>query len=114
MGEEQGREGLASAQSPDIKPRLKAARKKIAEQRQSKPKAAAVHEVLFNKSCDLRAEVLQYEHDLISRTLKKVNGKVSHAAKLLNIGYQTLAHMIEHKHPDLLKKQPPERQQTRK
>jgi len=111
---EQAQEWLASAQSPDIKPRLKAARKKIAEQRQSKPQAAAVHEVLFNKSCDLRAEVLQYEHDLISRTLKKVNGKVSHAAKLLNIGYQTLAHMIEHKHPDLMKKRTPVRPRPRK
>ena len=104
---------MASSESPDINPRLKRARKKIA-QRQSEPQSVDVREVLFNKTYDLRAEVLQFEHDLIARTLARVNGKVSHAAKLLNIGYQTLAHMIEHKYPDLLKKRTPVRRRPRK
>jgi len=108
---EQAREWLASSESPDIKPRLKAARKKIAA-RHSEPVDA--REVLFNQSYDLRAEVLKFEHDLIARTLARVNGKVSHAAKLLNIGYQTLAHMIEHKYPDLLKQRTPVRRRPRK
>jgi molybdenum-dependent DNA-binding transcriptional regulator ModE len=110
---QQAREWLASSESPDIKPRLKAARKKIAVQRQSNPQPE-VHEVLFNKSHDLRAEVLRFEHDLIARTLAKVNGKISHAAKLLNLSYQTLAHMIEHKYPDLLKKRTPIRRRLRR
>jgi tetratricopeptide (TPR) repeat protein len=111
---EQAREWLASSQSPATKPRLTAARKKLAAQEQSETETADVHEVLFNKSHDLRVEVLQFEHDLIARTLAKVNGKVTHAAKLLGIGYQTLAHMIETKHPDLLKKRTPVRRRSRK
>jgi DNA-binding NtrC family response regulator len=111
---EQAREWLASSQSPDIKPRLTAARKKLAAQEQSETETADVHEVLFNRSHDLRVEVLQFEHDLISRTLAKVNGKVTHAAKLLGIGYQTLAHMIETKHADLLTERTPVRRRSRK
>ena len=109
----QAREWLASSDSPDIKPRLRAVRKKIDGTRR-KPKAADVHELLFNKRLDLREELLKFEHDLISRTLTKVNGKVSHAAKLLNIGYQTLAYIIETKHPDLLEKRTPVRRRPRR
>src|ERR1043165_739560 len=87
----QAREWLASSDSPDIKPRLRAIRKKIDGIR-SKSKAADVHEVLFNKRLDLRAEVLKFERGLISQTLVRVNGKVTHAAKLLGVGYQTLAY----------------------
>src|SRR5215203_213637 len=110
---EQAREWLASNDSPDIKPRLRAVQKKI-DGTGRKPKAADVHELLFNKRLDLREEVLNFEHDLISRTLTKVNGKVSHAAKLLNIGYQTLAYIIETKHPDLLEKRTPVRRRPRR
>ncbi len=71
-------------------------------------------EVLFNKRLNLAEEVLKFEHDLISETLVKVNGKITLAAKLLGVGYQTLAHMIERKHPDLLKKRTPVRRRPRK
>jgi tetratricopeptide (TPR) repeat protein len=104
---EQAREWLANSQSPDVKPRLKAVRKKIAAQRQGEQKTSDVREVLFNKSRDLRTEVLKYEHDLISEALARVDGKVTHAAKILGLGYQTLAHMIERKHPDLMNKRTP-------
>ena len=109
----QAREWLASSDSPDIKPRLRAIRKKIDGTR-SKPKAAQVHEVLFNKRYDLRAEVLKYERGLISHALAQVNGQVTHAAKILGLGYQTLAYIIETKHPDLLKKRTPVRRRPRK
>jgi tetratricopeptide (TPR) repeat protein len=111
---EQAKEWLADSQNPDVKPRLSKARKKIVAQRKSEPKTLDVSEVLFNKQYDLRAEVSRFEHDLIARTLAKVGGKVSHAAKMLRIGYQTLAHMIEHKYPDLLKKRTPVRRRPRK
>jgi hypothetical protein len=111
---EEAQEWLASSQSPDIKPRLKAARKKLAAQRQSESESVVASEVLFNKRYDLRVEVLRFEHDLISRTLASVNGKVTYAAKLLGLSYQTLAHMIERKHPDLLKKRTPVRRRPRK
>ena len=111
---EQAQEWLASSQSSDIKPRLKAARKKIAAQRQSEPQTVDVREVLFNKRHDLENEVLKFERELISETLVMVNGKVTHAAKLLGVGYQRLAHMIERKHPDLLKKRTPVRRRPHK
>ncbi|HET6976055.1 MAG TPA: helix-turn-helix domain-containing protein [Pyrinomonadaceae bacterium] len=111
---EQAREWLATSQSPDIKLRLKAARKKIATQRQREPQTIDVHAVLFNKRYDLEEEVLKFERELISKTLTMVNGKVTHAAKILGVGYQRLAHMIETRHPDLLKKRTAVRRRPRK
>ena len=108
----QAREWLASSDSPDIKPRLNAIAKKIDGAR-TKMKAD-VREVLFNKHLDLAEEVLKFERGLISQALVKVNGKVTHAAKLLGVGYQTLAHMIERKHPELLKERTPVRRRPRK
>jgi tetratricopeptide (TPR) repeat protein len=111
---EQAREWLANSDSPDIRPRLNAARKKIAAQRQSKPEPVDVREVLFNKHHNLEKEVLKFERSLISQALAKVNGKVTHAAKLLGVGYQRLAYLIETRHPDLLKKRTPVRRRPRK
>ncbi len=108
----QARVWLASSDSPDMKPRLKAIAKKIDEA--GTGMKADVREVLFNKRVDLAEEVLKFERDLISQALVKVNGKVTHAAKLLGVGYQTLAHMIENKHPDLLKQRTPVRRRPRK
>jgi DNA-binding NtrC family response regulator len=109
----QAKEWLTSSDSPDIKPRLNAARKKLGLQLQSEQPVDAL-EVLFVKRYDLRAEVLQFEHELISEALAKVNGKVTDAAELLGIGYQTLASIIETKHPDLLKKRTPVRRRPRR
>jgi hypothetical protein len=111
---EQAQEWLASSESPDIKPRLKAVRKKLATQRQIKPQSVDVREVLFNKRYDLEAEVLTFQRGLISQTLAKVNGKVTHAAKWLGVGYQRLAYIIENDYPDLLKKRTPVRRRPRK
>jgi len=105
---EQAQVWLAGSDSPDIKPRLKAAGKKLATRRQTEPdKAVDVYEVLFNKRYDLDAEVRKYEHDLISEALAKVGGKVSHAADLLNVNHQSLALTIETKYPDLLNERTP-------
>jgi tetratricopeptide (TPR) repeat protein len=111
---QQAQEWLASSESPDVKPRLKAARKKLAAQRQSKPQPLDAHEVLFNKHYDLEAEVLKFQRTLISQTLAKVNGKVTHAAKWLGVGYQRLAYIIDKDHPDLLKKRTPVRRRPRR
>jgi tetratricopeptide (TPR) repeat protein len=110
---EQAREWLADSQSPDIKPRLKAAGKKINGGR-GKAKITDVSEVLFNKRVYLPDEVLKFERGLISETLAKVNGRVTHAAELLGVGYQRLAYIIETRHPDLLKKRSPVRRRPRK
>jgi len=107
------KEWLASSDRPDIKPRLNAVRKKLGPPLQS-DQSEDVLEVLFNKRYDLKAEVLRVEHDLISQTLTNVNGKVTDAAEFLGIGYQTLAFIIETKHPDLLKQRTPGRRRPRK
>jgi tetratricopeptide (TPR) repeat protein len=111
---EQAQEWLVSSDSPDIKPRLRAARKKLAAQRQRESKTVDVRDVLFNKRHDLEEEVLKFEHDLISETLAKVNGKVTSAAKILGLRYQKLAYIIEKDHPDLLKQRTPIRRRPRK
>jgi tetratricopeptide (TPR) repeat protein len=111
---EQAKEWLTNSESPDIKPRLRAAGKKIDGKRRSKRNMAEVREALFNKRHDLEAEVLKFERGLISQALAKVNGKVTHAAELLGLGYQKLAYIIETKHPDLLKKRTPVRRRPRK
>ena len=104
---EQAKEWLASSESPDITPRLTAVRKKIAARQKDTEKTVNPLEVLFNKRHDLENEVLRFEHDLISETLAKVNGKVSHAAKLLGINYQKLAYIIANDHPDLIPNRSP-------
>ena len=109
----QAREWLASSGSPDVKPRLKAVARKIDGAR-SMTKAANAYEVLFNKRYDLEAEVLKFERARISEALAQVNGKVTHAAKLLGLNYQKLAYIIETRHADLLKKRTPVRRRPRK
>lgn len=110
---EQAREWLAISDSPDIKPRLRAVAKKINGARR-RVKAADLSEVLFNKPCDLEEEVLKFERERISEALAKVNGKVTHAAKLLGLNYQKLAYIIETRHPDLLNERTLVRRRPRK
>ena len=110
---EQAREWLASSDSPDIKPRLRAVAKKINGPRR-RIKAADLSEVLFNKPCDLEKDVLKFERERISDALAKVNGKVTHAAKLLGLNYQKLAYIIETRHPDLLNERTLVRRRPRK
>ena len=69
---------------------------------------------LASKPYDLEQRLLEYEHDLIKQALAQSEGKVSHAAKLVGKSYQGLSHMIEHKHPDLLKKRTPVRRRQGK
>lgn len=111
---EQAKEWLVNSESPDIKPRLKAVRKKLAAQREADPQPVDIRDVLFNKRYDLEAEVLEFQRGLISQTLAKVNGKITHAAELLGLDYQKLAYIIETKHPDLLPKRTPIRRRPRK
>ena len=110
---EQAREWLAGSRSPDIKQRLRAVAKRIDGGR-LKVKTAGINEVLFNKPYNLEEEVLKFERGRISEALAKVNGKVTHAAKLLGLNYQKLAYIIETRHPDLLKNRTPVRRRPRK
>jgi transcriptional regulator with GAF, ATPase, and Fis domain len=93
--------------------RLRAVAKRIDGGR-LKVKTAGINEVLFNKPYNLEEEVLKFERGRISEALAKVNGKVTHAAKLLGLNYQKLAYIIETRHPDLLKNRTPVRRRPRK
>jgi len=62
---------------------------------------------LFNEPCHVETKVLEFEKRLISQALATANGRITHAAKWLDIGRQKLAYIIETRHPDLLKERTP-------
>jgi tetratricopeptide (TPR) repeat protein len=51
--------------------------------------------------------VRAYEHRFIKQALEDAQGSVSHAAKLLGIGHQSLGYIINTRHRDLLSKRTP-------
>jgi hypothetical protein len=51
---------------------------------------------------------------LISQALATANGRVTHAAKWLDIGRQKLAYIIDNRHPDLLKERTPVHRRSKK
>jgi len=106
---EQSREWLSTNQSEDIKQRLEAVREKVALALSSRIGETVKPDALFVKRCHLGDEVLQFERRLIREALAKVNGSITHAAKLLGISYQRLGYVIESRHKDLLKERSPVR-----
>ncbi|HET8671324.1 MAG TPA: helix-turn-helix domain-containing protein, partial [Candidatus Saccharimonadales bacterium] len=103
----QADEWLTNCQSQQLLLRFKAAGAKLAAQIQHGPSTEDTKHSLFNEPIDLAEEVLRFERNLIGQALAKVNGRVSYAAKLLGIGYQGLAYIIESRHPELLKQRTP-------
>ena len=72
-------------------------------------------EILLSEPGGLRAQLEKHERVVIKRALDEVDGRVTHAASLLDMRYQSLAYIIERRHPDLLKKRTPiRRRQARK
>jgi len=111
---EQAKEWLTSSEDTHIRRRLKAARSKSAARPESKSQPVDVPQFLFNKHYDLEDEVLKFERGLISETLAKVGGKITHAAKILGVTHDYLAYTIKSKHPDLLKERTPIRRRPRR
>jgi len=109
---QQAKEWLTDCQSEDISLRLAEAQKKLPSEVEIASQGAA--EILFNKPSRLPDEVLKFERRLISQALAKVDGQVTHAAKLLGIGRQRLAYILETRHQDLLKDRTPIRRRGRK
>jgi transcriptional regulator with PAS, ATPase and Fis domain len=56
----------------------------------------------LDEAYDIDQKLLEYEHHLIKQALAQSDGKVTHAAKLIDKTYQLLAKMIETKHLDLI------------
>ena len=110
----QAKEWLSTNQNQDIEQRLEAAREKVELAVSNQTEGAIPTDALFIKRCHLGDEVSQFERRLIREALAKVNGSVTHAAKLLGVSYQGLAHAIKTRHSDLLKERSPVRRRGRK
>ena len=111
---QQARDWLADSQSLNVLSRLNAAAGKLAASVRRELSRDEAVDILLTKPYDIEQKLLEYEHDLIKQALRQSDGKVTHAAKLVGKSYQGLSHMIEHKHPDLLKKRTPVRRRRRR
>lgn len=110
---EQANEWLADCHNQGLLLRFKTVGVKLAKELRREKKTADA-DLIFNKTLCLPDEILKLERDLISEALTKVNGRITYAAKLLGIRYQTLAFIIEARHPDLLKQRSPIHRRSRK
>ena len=109
----QAREWLANSQSPDIKLRLADVAGRVVASIQTELSDEEATEILLTEPGGLRAQLEKHERVVIKRALDQVDGRVTHAASLLEMRYQSLAYIIERRHPDLLKKRTPIRRRQR-
>lgn len=108
---EQAGEWLSTCQSQDLWHRFKIAGKKVVRGLRSESEDAGN---LFNEPCHMETKVLEFEKRLISQALATANGRITHAAKWLDINRQKLAYIIDTRHPDLLKQRTPVHRRSRK
>jgi tetratricopeptide (TPR) repeat protein len=109
----QAREWLANSQSPDIKLRLADVADRVVASIHTELSADEATEILLTEPGGLRAQLEKHERVVIKRALDQVDGRVTHAASLLEMRYQSLAYIIERRHPDLLKKRTPIKRRQR-
>lgn len=110
---ERASEWLANCYNQGLLLRFKAVGIKLARELR-RQKDAGAKDKLFNTPVKLLDETLKLERDLIRNALAQVNGRITHAAKLLGIRYQSLAFIIEARHPDLLKERTPVHRRPRR
>lgn len=103
----QAREWLANSQSPDIKLRLADVADRVVASIHTELSDDRATEILLTEPGGLRAQLEKHEGVVIKRALAQVGGRVTHAATLLEMRYQSLAYIIETRHPDLLRKRTP-------
>ena len=108
------RDWLANSQSPDKKLRLADVTDKVLASIQTELKSDDATEVLLSEPGGLQAQLDRYEGVIIKRALVQAGGKVTLAASLLELRYQSLAYKIEHQHPELLNYRTPVRRRPRK
>ena len=109
----QAREWLANSQSPDIKIRLADVAGRVVDSIPTELSTEEATEILLTEPGGLRAQLEKHEGVVIKRALAQVDGRVTHAASLLDINYQSLTYIIERRHPDLLKERTPIRRRPR-
>ena len=110
----QAREWLANSQSPDTKLRLADVTDKVLASIQTELKSDDATGILLTEPGGLQAQLDKYEGVIIKRALVQAGGKVTLAASLLELRYQSLAYKIEHQHPELLNYRTPVRRRPRK
>ena len=110
----QAREWLANSQSPDTKLRLADVTDKVVASIQTELNADDATGILLTEPGGLQAQLDKYEGVIIKRALVQVDGKLTQAASLLELRYQSLAYKIEHQHPELLNYRTPVRRRPRK
>jgi len=105
MAYEQADEWLAKCFSQNLLLRFKSVGVKLARElrRERKPDA----DLLFNKTPSLPDATMRLEAEMISKALANANGQITKAAAQLGMRYQSLAFIIETRHPDLLKERTP-------
>jgi len=109
----QAREWLAGSQSPDVKLRLADVAGRVVASIHTELSDEEATEILLTEPGGLRAQLEKHEGVVIKKALDQVDGRVTHAASLLEMRYQSLAYIIERRHPDLLKKRTPIRRRPR-
>jgi tetratricopeptide (TPR) repeat protein len=110
---EQASEWLEECYNQALLLRFKAVGLRLARELRREEKTDAGQ--LFNKTLCLTDERVKVEKEIIRQALAKVNGRITYAAKLLGIRYQSLAFIIEDRHPELLAERTPiHRRQRRK
>ena len=110
---QQAREWLANSQSLDIKLRLADVAERIVAGVDTELTADEATEILLTEPGGLREKLRRYEGVVIKQALVQADGSVTKAASLLDIRYQSLAYIIERRHPELLEKRAPIRRRTR-
>ncbi len=111
---QQAREWLTDSQSREVLSRLSAAGGKLADSLCREMSRDDAVDMLLPKPLDLDQRLLECEHETIKQALAQTDGSVVHAAPLIGRTYQGLSHMIETKHPDLLKTRTPIRRRQRR
>lgn len=110
----QAREWLANCESADIKLRLADVACRVLDSIQAELSTGEATEILLSEPGGLRAQLEKHERVVIKQALSEADGRVSHAAALLNMRYQSLIYIIERRHPDLLQKRTPVRRRPRR
>jgi hypothetical protein len=107
------REWLASSQSPDTKLRLADVAGRVVNSVQTELSTDEATELLLAEPGGLRAQLIKSEGRIIKRALTQVDGKITYAASLLELRYQSLTHIINSRHPELLNYRTPVRRRPR-
>ena len=110
----QAREWLASSQSPDTKLRLADVAARVVNSVQTELSTDEATEILLTEPGGLRAQLIKSEGRIIKQALAQVDGKITYAASLLELRYQSLTHIINSRHPELLNHRTPVRRRPRK